>query len=885
MVLNTFHASTGLKDYQTQLLDAFDNFLARCRQLHSPAAAFAESTAAHFGHALPYHPLPGADALPYVCLRVPTGGGKTRLAGQAIARVNQHFLSTEHSLVLWLVPSEPIREQTLQALKTKGELLHQDMRDLFGAVTVLDINEALYMQPATLNTGNTIIVATMQSFKRDSAEGLRVYRQNGALMPHFTNASSEQKGDHSLVDAIRLRRPFVIVDEAHNQGSPLAVDTLLRLNPSCILELTATPDRWQQPSNVLRSVSAATLQAEDMLKLPLELATHPEWRTALAAAIAQLRQLEQEAELERQQTGEVIKPVVMLIQAERKAGEKETFTPERVKQFLIDDFKIVPSSIAIATGALDELSGKRLDAPDYPQFIITVDKLREGWDCPNAYVLFSFRNTTSATAVEQVLGRVLRMPHVRRKRQEALNRSYAFVVSDALASAVQGLRDGLVQSGFERLDTKDLIRTNAEQEATRDLFSPVGDLVIALPTIGEAGMSQIALPEETALAALPKALREKVEISPESGSLIIKGGASDKQIVQVAQTFKQAEVVKQVREQLDTALALQSASPARQPTPAERGDKVRVPLLSITQYGFFSVFGETALLDADWEITDFDPKLNEAEFAHDGEAMRRAVLTMSQLETVAVDVYERLDSQMALFEKEAGWTALDLVYWLDRNLYFPYSERDQKVAWLNAAVDYLLRERGLALDELAYRKFRLRAALERKMVAGLVQAKQQVFDNLFAEDADFSVRDEHSIVLEQGRYAYDSPYTGLLPLKRHFYPVIGNLKATGEEFECAEFIANQLGGVAWWLRNVERKPTSFWLQTASDRFYPDFLLQTTDGVLVAIEYKGEHLADSRDSQEKRRIGQLWAARSQGRCRFVWVEKKNWQAIRAAVAGV
>ena len=885
MVLNTFYPSSHLKDYQEKLLDAFGQFLKRCRDLKSPAAAFAESTAAHFGHALPYHPLPGADALPYVCLRVPTGGGKTRIAGQAIAQVNQHFASTEHSLVLWLVPSEPIREQTLRALKTKGELLHQDMRDLFGAVTVLDINEALYMQPATLNTGNTIIVATMQSFKRDSAEGLRVYRQNGALMAHFTNASPEQKGEHSLVDVIRLRTPFVIVDEAHNQGSPLAGDTLLRLNPSCILELTATPDRLQQPSNVLRSVSAATLQAEDMLKLPLELAVHPEWRTSLAAAIAQLRQLEQAAQLEHQQTGELIKPVVMLIQAERKAGEKETFTPERVKQALIDDFNIAPQSIAIATGALDELSGKRLDAPDYPQFIITVDKLREGWDCPNAYVLFSFRNTTSATAVEQVLGRVLRMPHVRRKQQEALNRSYAFVVSADLASAVTGLRDGLVQSGFERLDTQDLIRSHAEQQATRDLFSPVGDLVIALPNLPyvvEGEQPTIALPDEAALAALPKALREKVEISPESGSLIIKGGASDKQIVQVAQTFKQAEVAKQVREQLNTALALQTTPPARLPTPAERGEKVRVPLLGFTQYDFFSVFSETALLDADWEITDFNHQLSEAEFVHDSEAMRRAVLTMSQLEKVECDVYERMDSQMALFEKEQGWTVLDLVYWLDRNVSFVYSERDQKVAWLNAAVDYLLQERGFSLEELAYRKFRLRAALERKMAAGLVLAKQQVLDSLFEDEAAFSVRDEHSIVLEQGRYAYDTPYTGLLPLKRHFYPVIGNLKASGEEFECAEYVANHLEGVAWWLRNVERKPTSFWLQTASDRFYPDFLLQTTSGVLVAIEYKGAHLADSRDSQEKRRLGQLWEKRSQGRCRFVWVENRNWQAINAAL---
>jgi type III restriction enzyme len=872
MVLN------GLKTYQDQLLDAFSAYLSRCRELKDPAAAFVESTLAHFGHALPYHPLPGAEATPYVCLRVPTGGGKTRLAGQAIKRVNKHFLSTEQALVLWLVPSDPIREQTLWALKTPGELLHQDMRELFGAVHVLDINEALYLQPATLNTGNTIIVTTMQSFKRETADGLRVYRQNGALMPHFEGVSPEQRGEHSLVDVIRLRRPFVIVDEAHNQGTPLAVDTLNRFNPSCILELTATPDRANQPSNVLRSVSAATLQAEDMLKLPLELAIHPEWRVSLTEAIARLRQLEQEVEAERQLTGEVIKPVVMLIQAERLAKDKETFIPERVKRHLIEDFNVPADTIAIATGAVDELSGKRLDDPDYPQFIITVDKLREGWDCPYAYVLFSFRNTTSVTAVEQVLGRILRMPHVIRKRQEALNRSYAYVVSSELAATVQGLRDGLVQSGFERLETRDLIRPAADTSPMGDLFSPQEDLVIPLPEVEE----HVAVPDETALAALPKALRDKVEISPENGTLTVKGGASPKQIQQLAETFKQPEVVKNVRERLDTALAIASAPPERVPTPAERGESARIPLLGYIQSSFFDVFDETPLLDANWEITDFDPELTTAEFSHDVEAMRRASLTISQLEKIECDVYDRLESQLALFGKEQGWQATDLIYWLDRNLYFPYSERDRKVAWLNAAISHLMDSRKFSLEELAYRKFRLRGALERKMAAGLVQVKQQVFAGLFHDESRFDVRDEHSIVFEQGRYAYDFPYTGIMKLKRHFFPVIGNLKNSGEELECAELIANQLDNVEWWVRNVEKKVSSFWLQTASDRFYPDFIVRLTNGVTLAIEYKGLHIADTRDSREKKQIGELWERRSNGRCRFVWVENRNWQALKDAV---
>ena len=877
MVLN----NKLLKNYQENLLDVYSSYLSRCRELKDPAAAFIESTKkSALGIAQPYYPLPELDHVPYVCLRVPTGGGKTRIAGQSIKCLNEAFLATEHSLVLWLVPSDPIREQTLYALKTQGELLYQDMRDLFGAVNVLDINEALYMQPATLNSGNTIIVATMQSFKRDTADGLRVYRQNGALMSHFEGVSTEQKGDHSLVDVIRLRRPYVIVDEAHNQGTQLAVDTLKRFNPSCILELTATPDRACQPSNVLRSVSAATLQAEDMLKLPLELAIHPEWRVSLTEAIARLRQLEKEVEQEKQLTGEMIQPVVMLIQAERIAKEKETFTPEKVKQHLIDDFNIQPETIAIATGAVDELSGKKLGDPDYPQFIITVDKLREGWDCPNAYILFSFRNTTSATAVEQVLGRVLRMPHVTCKQCEALNRSYAYVVSNELASTVQNLKDGLVQSGFERLEAKDLIVTPDTDKPQQDLFAPTTDLTIPLPEYDDV----MSLPDEEAVASLPKAIREKIEISPETGTLTVKNGATNKQLQQISETFKQPEVAKAVKEKLDTALAIQAAPPARKLSPAEEGVSFNIPLLGYKQRSFFDVFDETPLLDAEWEISDFDYKLKDSEFSPDVEAMRRASLSISQLEKVECDVYDRLDSQLALFGKEQGWLVTDLIYWLDRNLYFPYSERDIKVAWLNAALSYLMDDKGFSLDELAYRKFRLRGALQRKMAAGLVEAKQRVFDDLFSDESKFEVRDEHSIIFEQGRYGYDSIYTGLIHLKKHFFPVIGNLKSTGEEFECAEFIAHQMVGVEWWIRNVEKKPTSFWLQTASDKFYPDFVVKLTSGVVLAIEYKGQHLSaekGNRDSIEKQRIGELWAKRSNGTCGFVWVENRNWQVLNEA----
>ena len=65
-----------------------------------------------------YHPLKNfAPDMPYFCLRVPTGGGKTWLAAKSVALANTHLLRVPHSVVLWLVPSKTIRDQTVRGLK------------------------------------------------------------------------------------------------------------------------------------------------------------------------------------------------------------------------------------------------------------------------------------------------------------------------------------------------------------------------------------------------------------------------------------------------------------------------------------------------------------------------------------------------------------------------------------------------------------------------------------------------------------------------------------------------------------------------------------------------------------------------------------------------
>jgi len=150
------------------------------------------------------------------------------------------------------------------------------------------------------------------------------------------------------------------------------------------------------------------------------------------------------------------------------------------------------------------------------------------------------------------------------------------------------------------------------------------------------------------------------------------------------------------------------------------------------------------------------------------------------------------------------------------------------------------------------------------------------------EIGDFVADQRCEMVFENGRYAYNWPYSGFTELPKHFFPIIGDLKGEGEEFECALFLATQLNGIKYWLRNVERKPTSFSLQTSTDRFYPDFVCMLTDGRILVVEYKGSDKWDTPDSIEKRQIGGLWAKRSAGKGIFIMPKGKDLAAIKSIV---
>ena len=119
-------------------------------------------------------------------------------------------------------------------------------------------------------------------------------------------------------------------------------------------------------------------------------------------------------------------------------------------------------------------------------------------------------------------------------------------------------------------------------------------------------------------------------------------------------------------------------------------------------------------------------------------------------------------------------------------------------------------------------------------------------------------------------------------MPKHHFEIIGDLEPGGEEFDCALHIA-RLPQVETWVRNTDRQKGSFWLQTSSDKFYPDFVARLSDGRILVVEYKGA-LERREDTEEKAFIGDIWAdASSDPRCLFVMCKDKDYLAIDRAIA--
>lgn len=412
--------------------------------------------------------------IPNVCMKVPTGGGKTLLAACALGRISRDYFKSSRGLVLWIVPSTTIYNQTLKALLNKEHPYRKQLDfESGGRTKILERSDEL--NKADVENNLCIMVLMLQSFNvaKNSKDARKVYSDAGKYKSFFPEVDDYEANNgllnlvpnlaeddmlerdviqgitikQSLGNVFRLCRPIVIIDEEHKAKSAKAIDNINEFNPKFILEFSATP---REGSNKLVDVGGQSLKSEQMIKLPINVhaSQKEDWKTTLNTAHAKLESLANDAAKLQGSEGTYIRPIMVIIAEPKKKGE-DYDQVEEIKKYLIDICQVQENQIRIKLSENDEIKDEDLLDKTCPvKYIITKDALREGWDCPFAYVLTILTQKNSQTALTQYTGRVLRQPYAKVTPIASLNESYIFCTKADVGDAVSKIKEGLEREGM-----------------------------------------------------------------------------------------------------------------------------------------------------------------------------------------------------------------------------------------------------------------------------------------------------------------------------------------------------------------------------------------------------------------------------------------------------
>lgn len=861
----------SLKVYQQRALSSLAQFLEDAR-LTGPASAFEKNVDP--GLVTNYKPMPGMEATPYACLRIPTGGGKTVMGAHIIQAAGDAYLERTYPLVMWMVPTTQIKTQTLEAFKDPRHPYRQELDEAFGGkVSVFDVEDFTHIRPADLGTKVCVVVSTMAALRVENQDGRKVYEHHEDLEAHFAGSVSDLpyleqnragKAIASFANLLKLHGPLVITDEAHNANTPLSYEVYQRLGAKLVVELTATPEATK--SNVLVSVSAFELKVANMIKFPVVLKEHvAQWEAAVGSAVARRNELGKTALGEP----DYIRPI-LLIQAENAKG---TATVEEVKRHLIDNEKVPDRAIAIATGDQREIDGVDLFAKDCPiEVIITKQALKEGWDCSFAYVFCSVAQVKSDKDIQQLLGRVLRMPYATRRKQETMNKAYAHVTTTHFNLAAAELTKSLIDIGFNPLEAVGAV----QREPTPGPGLGLQGGANPVPTPPK---TTVAVSKQPDLTNVPERDQGNVVFVPneegKGGTVEITGELDDS-------TVEAITLAAPAKEREDVAATIerhQIASKAVK-APSQNGAVFSVPRLCVMEQGELEFIESGAVPPGfTWDLLAYPPDLSSLKFNADSQTFE---VDLVDEKVTYTKIDDDVNTYLPGFAKDR--TEADLVGWLDQKIRDPAVKQPVLREWVRRAISGLSQDRGFSLSQLLNGQFVLRRKLSEQLQLAKVEALKDGFQQaLFGDAADVVVSDEPDAMFtypaDMTLYPAHSYYQGgTYRFRKHYYPFVGDLQwktaggKVGEEFLCAQAI-DQLDEVEFWVRNLVDR-SQFWMPTAKQRTYPDFVARLKDERLLVVEYKGGDRYSSDTEKEKRMVGELWATKSKGKGIYLMAQLKD-----------
>ena len=802
---------------------------------------------------------------PYVCVRIPTGGGKTFIASKSIRILVNEYLNKDYHIVFWLAPSDKIVTQTLDVLKDKRHFYRKVLDKEFDNINVMSIKES-YKQKFDPTNELVIIVGTIQSFRSKNKDARKFYEENS----NYYEMLKDRDITPSLKNVMSYFKPVIILDEAHKAGSALSVESLLQLDPSFILELTATPTMKTErakkiyASNILYSVSATELKKENMIKLPILLKTLDNSSVILKDGIQKRIDLEAYAKVEYLNTDKYIRPI-NLIRADENRGE-DSLTYDKIKTILIEEFNIDESEIAVHTGNKKELDGIDLLSPNCKiRYIITVDALKEGWDCPFAYVLSVVSNMESKTAIEQLIGRVLRMPYIEPKNKKELGYSYVFVASNSFEDVAENICQTLVNSGFEEMEAK--ISINNSTHTNEEVLN-VG---LWADILYED--RQIEIKEEIKIDDFSKkSIEPYININTTTNKVSIVGLPTKSKREKFKKDLKEA-MPKSSHAELEKVLEkIEDFSSTKEGIISD----IELPKLMIEEDGEIVEFEESIILDY-IEIEDKDliqnAILNESEFNID----LNEHLGIIDIENNKLKKREVTAEQQSLFDDEENEEVTKVLnehiihndskkairklsvtiakIAVDRNSdILRVLDSKQLNTFISLVIMNLIEKReNIDIHILKSKKYVLKNAILNKLKKLILESKELSFKNLY--DSNRLTFDNSSFVFSPSGTYNPNPDNRSGNFNKHKYEQVHKFDSV-EEYKIAKYI-DDMPNIVTWIRNIDKDyQHSFRLPTAEGNFFPDFIIYFDNGITAVAEYKGRVYIPEYE-KTKKPIGEAW----------------------------
>ena len=862
-----------LKNYQHQTLRDLDDYIHVLNESNSLSEAFnryweeCRGVSIHrmdSNYLRPYSNT--VRNVPRVTLKVPTAGGKTFIACNAIGRIFQSLqIGDFPKIVAWFVPSDTILTQTLEKLQNPAHPYRQAIDSLFNhKVTVVDKEAALQgkgLKPEQLQSELVILVLSAQSFvetvkaKKDVSSEQnkpKAYRENENFFEqskHFPHPEKLIAGTDptALIQVIAQQNPVVIVDESHNFRTNLRDEMLANLNPRFILELTATP---RDKSNIVSFVDAMQLKKENMVKLPVIVENRNSPRDVLSAAIRMRNSLEKLAKGNEADGGGYIRPIV-LFQAQPKTDE-DNVTFDKIKQQLID-VGIPENQIKIKTANKDELKGIDLMSRDCEvRYIITVNALKEGWDCPFAYILATLANKTSKVDVEQILGRILRQPYTIQHGISLLNLSYVFTSSSDFRNTIDGIIRSLQKVGFSRKDFRDVTPEPIEIASLQPVPTSSNPLFPVQPE-NEADKNEV---DEELELNINDVEELKKELTAENEANDIQ--QLQQQAEQVSDEY--AQIIEQQSDKGDID-PLASITPQEMYYPInekfrEVASEMNMPVFFIkTPQSVFFSDEEWIPLEKSMLSEGFDLSTKDADID----------FTIVRPDGITIDV---ADSGDAVRKNNQSLT--DFI----RNQYVDKSATTKKEG-ISRQLAGMIKLDDVA--ELAIKKY-VKRAIER------LDADQidNLIDNIYITRDTIKKKIE-SLLKDHWRKTFIKWLTtGRIKLKGHYTFIdkitlqdelvgidkglyVAEESVNGFEYDAIAAIAEH-PNVLFWHRNRDKKE---FVLNGFINHYPDFIVRMKSGRTLLIETKGDHLANA-ESVDKIKLGNKWADLAGDKFRYFMV---------------